>query len=151
MVGKVSFELKGAKEMEALLKDLGPRVATRLGDKALRAAARPIVKEAKRLVPKKTGALRKAITAVASSRGRAANERLVLIGFKPPVSRRAHFIEYGTSRQPAQPFIRPALDTMADDALKAMAESLASSILRQEWKGALKLIADGEDLFAGEE
>lgn len=141
MPGKVTFELKGGKEMEALLKDLGPKIASRLGDKALRAAAKPIVREAKRLVPVRTGELRKSIVAVASKRGRQADERLVEIGFKPPASRRAHFIEYGTSRAAAHPFIRPAMDARASEALNEMVTALAIGIEREEWKQA---ISEGE-------
>jgi HK97 gp10 family phage protein len=148
MVGKITFEIKGAKEMEALLKELGPRVATRLGDKALRAAARPIVKEAKRLVPVRTGQLKRSIVAVM---GRAKpTTRVVLIGFRRPVSRRAHLIEYGNSRHPAQPFMRPALDSQHEEALSAMAETLASGILREEWRGTLKELAEGTEIDFGE-
>lgn len=136
MVGKVTFEIKGAKELEQMLKELGPKVANRLGDKALRAAARPIIREAKRLVPVRTGALRKSITAV-RGRGGGQNQRLVLIGFKSPASARAHFIEYGTIRSAAQPFIRPALDNQAGAALEAMRDELARGIAREEYKLAV--------------
>lgn len=142
MVGKVTFEIQGAKEMEALLKDLGPKVATRLGDKALRAAARPIIKEAKRLVPVRTGQLKRSI--VAAKGNNKQTEREVLIGFKPPVSRRAHFTEFGTSHSAAHPFIRPAMDARAQDALNAMVDALATGIEREEWKRA---VASGGDLI----
>lgn len=135
MVGKVTFGIKGAKELEQILKDLGPRIASRLGDKALRAAARPIVKEAKRLVPKRTGELRRSITAV-RGKGGGQNERVVQIGFKRPASRRAHLIEYGTSRSKPQPFMRPALDSQASNALRAMQDELAGGVAREEFKRA---------------
>lgn len=143
MPGTVSFTIKGGKEMEALLKDLGPKIASRLGDKALMAAARVIVKEAKRRVPVKTGQLKKSISAVRSSRNRAADERLVQIGFKPPVSARAHFTEFGTAHSRPEPFIRPALDSQAEEALRAMVEALATGIEREEYKQAL---ASGVDI-----
>ena len=142
MVGRVTFEITGAKEMEALLKDLGPKVATRLGDKALRAAAKPIIQEAKRLVPVRTGQLKRSIVA---ARGRnKQTEREVLIGFKPPVSRRAHFTEFGTRHSAAHPFIRPAMDARAQDALNAMVDTLAEGIEKEEWKRA---VASGGDLI----
>jgi HK97 gp10 family phage protein len=136
MVGRVEFQIKGAKEMERLLEELGPRVASRLGDRALRAAARVIIREAKRLVPVRTGALRRSIVGVSSSRGRAANQRLVQIGFKPPVSRRAHLTEFGTRHSAQRPFMRPALDSKHSAALTAMVEVLADGIARQEFKQA---------------
>jgi hypothetical protein len=76
----------------------------------------------------------------------------VLIGFKKPASRRAHLIEYGTSRHGAQPFMRPAMDGKAAEALVAMAEAMATGILREEWKQALSFMAeeDEEIDFGGE-
>ena len=38
---------------------------------------------------------------------------MVLIGSRKPVSRRAHLIEFGTSKMAAQPFMRPATKYMA--------------------------------------
>jgi len=135
VVGKVTFKIEGAKEMEALLKDLGPKVATRLGDKALRAAAKPIIQEAKRLVPVRTGQLKRSIVGVGGKNKQ--TEREVLIGFKPPASRRAHFTEFGTRHSAAHPFMRPALDARAQDALNAMVDTLAEGIEREEWKRAV--------------
>jgi hypothetical protein len=77
---------------------------------------------------------------------------MVLIGFKPPVSRRAHLTEYGTSKHGARPFMRPAMDAKAGEALTVMAETMASGILREEWKQALSFMAeeDEEIDFGGE-
>lgn len=139
MVEKISFHLRGGKEMERLLQDLGPKVASRLGDRALRAAARTIIKEAKRLVPVRTGRLRRSIVGVASKKGRDANQRLVQIGFRPPASRRAHFTEFGTKNHSARPFMRPALDSKHIEALTVMVNELAKGIEREEWKQATAL------------
>ena len=131
MPGKITFEIKGAKEMENLLKQLGPRLASRAGDRALRAAAKPIVAEAKRLVPVLTGALRRSITAQTSRKGAKKDQRLILIGFRAPVSRRAHFTEFGTSHSAAHPFMRPALDSKVPDALREMELVLARGIVTE--------------------
>jgi HK97 gp10 family phage protein len=136
MVGKVTFEIRGAKEMEDLLKELGPNIASRIGDRALKAGAKPIIREAKRLCPKQSGELRKSIAGQVVKRPRQNDERVVLIGFKPPASRRAHFIEFGTSHNAAKPFMRPALDSQHGQALTAMAETLADGIARAEFKQA---------------
>lgn len=127
MPGKTIFEIKGAREMENLLKALGPRVASKAGDKALRAAARPIVEQAKRLVPADTGALRRSITAQMGRRKKE-SERVILIGFRPPVSARAHFAEFGTKHHAAHPFMRPALDTRVHQALREMGRVLGDEI-----------------------
>lgn len=152
MVGRVDFKIRGAKELEAALKELGPKLATRGGDKAVRAGAKPIVKQAKMLVPRRTGELRRSITAVKqkSRGGTFAATQTVLIGFKPPASRRAHLTEFGTARSPAKPFMRPALDSTHEEAIDAMRDELASFILRQEWKKALGVMAaTGEEIDFG--
>lgn len=142
MVGQITFEIRGAKEMENLLKELGPRVAGRIGDRALKAAAKIIIREAKRLVPIRTGSLKRSIVGVSSGRGRAANQRLVQIGFRKPVSRRAHLTEFGTRHSSAKPFMRPALDSQHSAALTAMVEVLADGIARAEFKQAYAAGAD---------
>jgi hypothetical protein len=43
MVGKVSFRVDGAAEIERAMKEFGPRFANNQSGKALRAAAKPIV------------------------------------------------------------------------------------------------------------
>ena len=131
---QVDFDIKGAAEMERLLKELGPQVASKVGDQSLRAAAKPIVAEAKRLVHVRTGKLRDSITAVVERKRKGANERVVLIGFKPPVSRRAHLEEFGTSKQAAHPFMRPALDAKAGEALNEMGRVMAKGITREAEK-----------------
>ncbi len=134
MPGLIDFEMKGAKELQRLLKELGPQVASKVGDKALRAGARPIVAEAKRLVPVRTGALRRAITTAVERRRKGQAERVIVIGFKKPHSRRAHLTEFGTRFTAAKPFMRPALDTKAGAALTAMGDELARGIAEEAAK-----------------
>lgn len=133
MAGRIDFKLEGAKEMERLLRELGPRVAGRVGQRAVRAGAAPIVAEAKRLVPVRTGALRDAITS-APGRRRGQDERVMLIGIAPPTSRRAHLTEFGTIHSAAHPFLRPALDSQVAAALEAMGRELASGLTREAEK-----------------
>lgn len=128
------FEIKGARQMDRLLKELGPKTASRVGDQALRAGARVIVKEAKRLVPVDTGELRDSITVVTPRRRKDTDTREVQIGFKPPASRRAHLTEYGTSKDPGSPFMRPAMDAKAEETLEAIGKTLARGITREAEK-----------------
>lgn len=148
MVGTVTFKIEGGKELADTLKTLGPRVAVRGGDQALRAGAKPILKEAKRLVPVRTGRLRRSIVA---RRGKAEiDTRSIYIGVKPPGRRYAHLVEFGTRHSAAHPFLRPALDVRARDAFQAMTNALATFILRQEWRRAIGLLASGVDLDFGD-
>lgn len=136
MVGTINFDIKGAAEMERLLKELGPRVASRVGDQALRAATKPIIAEAKRLVPVRTGKLRDSIISRVERKRKDDSERVVLIGFKPPASRRAHLTEFGTSKSAAKPFMRPALDAKAGEALNEMGRVMARGLTREAEKMA---------------
>jgi HK97 gp10 family phage protein len=131
---KTDFSIRGAKEMERLLKELGPNLAAKVGDQALRAGAKPIIEEAKRLVPVKSGALRDSITVATERKRNADNQRMVLIGFKKPHSRRAHLTEFGTVHSVAKPFMRPALDGKAGEALNEMGRVLAKGIEREAKK-----------------
>jgi HK97 gp10 family phage protein len=46
-------------------------------------------------------------------------------------SRYAHLIEYGSSRQAAQPFLRPALDEKSHEVIQVMADAMRSGIERE--------------------
>lgn len=135
MPGRIDFDLRGAAEMERIMRQLGPRLAGKAGASALRAGAKVIQDEAKRLVPKKTRALERSIVLfTVPARRRNDDEQAVQIGFRPPVSRRAHLVEFGTQFTPARPFIRPALDSKASAALDKMRDALARALRREAEK-----------------
>jgi HK97 gp10 family phage protein len=128
----VKFNIKGAAELERAMRDYGPRFANNQSGKALRAAAKPIVKTARALVPVRTGALKKSIT---TKLGRVKNgQRTIKIGFRTPASRYAHLVEYGTRFMAARPFMRPALDTGAQTALTEMQRVLTVGIEEESRK-----------------
>jgi HK97 gp10 family phage protein len=116
MVGVVNYKITGLDKLEQKLKGLGPAVATRIGADSLTAAAQPITKEMRRLVPTKTGALKRSITsrAVRATGGPVLSR---IIGFRSPGRFYSHLVEFGTVRSSAKPFIRPALDGRRQDAL----------------------------------
>jgi HK97 gp10 family phage protein len=122
--------------MAQLLMKLGPQVARRVGAQALRAGARPVVDRAKQLVSVDTGALRESIGAELVTRGVDPDRRVIAIGIERPVSRRMHFIEFGTAHSAAKPFMRPALDEQKENALDEMGRVLAVGIDREAAKRA---------------
>jgi HK97 gp10 family phage protein len=130
--------LTGFKELEAKLKTLGPRVARNVGARALRAGAKPIVVAAKEAVPVRTGKLKKSIRN-ASSKPPSRDALEIAIGVRPTRSRIAHLIEFGTDHSPAQPFLRPALDQKAAEAIDAMKQRLWEGIQLE----ALKAFSSG--------
>lgn len=88
MAATTNFKIDGAAEMVRLLKELGPRVADRVGDQALRAGAKPIVTRAKELAPVLTGQLRDDIAAEIERQGKGSDTRRIEIGVRKPTSRR---------------------------------------------------------------
>ncbi len=133
MPGKITFDIRGADQLEEALKTIGPRVARRVGARAMRAAAKPIVQEAKRRVPVKTGKLKRSITAN-PKRTRVEKELMIQVGFKPPASSYAHLVEYGSVKQAPQPFMRPALDAKAAEAIEEMGRVIWEGIESQVTK-----------------
>jgi len=127
MPGKVTVSLEGWGDLEKALKSIGPKAARKVGAKAMREAAKPIIDQAKVYVPVLTGALQDSITSVSVR----SNENSVLrlqIGFRKPAGSRAHFVEYGTSHSRAQPFMRPALDIRGKDAIAIMGKVMWDGI-----------------------
>ena len=132
MAETFTFKIEGAKAMDDVLDILGPKIARGLGQAATRAGAKVIVEEAKRIVPDPTGRLRDSIVIKAiPNKGREKNQVGVLIGFEKPESRYAGLVEFGTSHSAAHPFMRPAMDTKAAEALDAMGASLTKGIKRE--------------------
>ncbi len=76
---------------------------------AMQATAEAAKAEAQSLAPVRTGLLRSSIYADVNAPGGSARRTLVL-GADAPY---ALYVELGTSRQAAQPFLRPAIDKIA--------------------------------------
>lgn len=131
---KVEWKLEGAKEMEALLKKLGPAVASKVVRSATRAGAQVVAAEAKRLVPVRTGELGAAITVVQVGEDDVNLRAESRVGFFKPTSRRAHLTEFGTAKAAAKPFLRPALDAKAGEAIQEMAKVTGKGIAREARK-----------------
>lgn len=145
MSGLVEFKLTGLSDLQAQLEDLG----TELGVKALAQAARkafqPVLDAAKAMAPAYSGALRASLKLkVAKPKG--ADDTVVVVGIKIsggpkdssggallgkeelPPARRWHFIELGTAKMAAHPFLRPALDANASAVLDLLKVEIANSI-----------------------
>ena len=142
-----SFKLDGLAALEAKLTELDAEVAQRALVTACRKAMQPVLDDAKDLVPIWSGALRDAIklstgkpkdgATVAVAGLRIGSASSYNTGELPP-SARWHFVEYGTSTQPARPFLRPALDKNADGVLDTLKKELAAAIKRAIKRGGGK-------------
>jgi HK97 gp10 family phage protein len=125
---QVTARMSGGKELNAALKDLGNKVAGRLGSNAVRAGARVIANEAKARAPVLTGALRKSIRVFTAPRRESGTVRTAFVGSDVYYSR---FVEFGSAHQPAQSFLRAAADVAAQAAVDKIAENLSSGIERE--------------------
>jgi HK97 gp10 family phage protein len=129
----MDIKLTGFAELEAKLKRIGPRAARKVGAKAIREAAKPIIDKAKALVPVRTGKLEDSITYVAT-RARGNQQLSGKVGFKTPASRYAHFVEYGTAHNSPQPFMRPAIDSQAENSIAIMGKVMWDGVAAEAKK-----------------
>jgi hypothetical protein len=75
----LEIKVTGAREIEKILKELGPTAANRIARSALNRSATPIVRRAKELVPVATGELKRATT---RRQRRGADKQEILIGIE---------------------------------------------------------------------
>jgi len=94
---------------------------------ALRAAARPVVASAKSKVPVRTGKLQRGIQQRVSVKSGSAE---AIIGFDRKQFY-GRFIELGTSKMSAKPFLRPALDESQNQIEQAFAAAVERGINRK--------------------
>ena len=138
MTTAVHFEVKGLRELDAVLKDLGPAAANRVARSALNRSATPVVAKAKQLVPVDTGELRDAISKRLRRHRQGSATQTILIGIEKPTSRRAHFIEFGTRHQAAQSFLRASLDESVAEVLQIQKDAMRIGIDREAKKLAAR-------------
>jgi len=106
---EVRISLRGGADLARKFR-VTPYLLRKLNEQAAAKGAKAIVTRAKRLAPKRTHALEKAIEATKVT-------GLVYIigvrqgdGSRTDPAQYAHFVEYGTVHAEAQPFIRPAAE-----------------------------------------
>jgi HK97 gp10 family phage protein len=140
-VDKIIIKIEGAKEMEQALLALGTRIAGNIGNNALRAGAKPIVAEAKRLAPRskkgRRGRIAPKVRAQLVSSG-ISTMLEIRIGVGRPWGSIAHLLEFGHVSKnqfggpygfvAPVPFLRPAMDTRRAQALNEIGRVLAKGI-----------------------
>jgi HK97 gp10 family phage protein len=92
---------------------------------ALRSGARVVVASAKTKVPVRTGALKRGITHRVTVPQNGLGEATIGYDSKQFYGR---FVELGTSRQAARPFLRPALDATQNQVEKVFREAVERGI-----------------------
>ena len=130
MTQQQTATIDGIKELRKAFKELSDSAQRGVLRTALRQAAKPVVKEARRRVPVDTGLTKKAIgTKVWLKKDSVAT---VMIGLRRGMKGSRHFLvgllELGTRNMPARPFLRPALDSQKNAAVTALAKALKARI-----------------------
>jgi HK97 gp10 family phage protein len=105
---------------------------------ATRAAAKVVARAAKRRAPIDSGVLEKAIYVTRSKSGSSDVQEMAIVGvrFGRKYQRRGmdawywRFLEFGTSKMPAQPFLRPAFVETRAQQLQAMRDALIKGLDR---------------------
>jgi len=127
-IANAEFEIEGLDDLINRLKDIGKKAGT-IANTALKAAAEPVLEDAKSLVPKNTGRLREGlkITDVKTQNG----VKYVLVGIikkDNPELFYGKFIEFGTSKMSARPFLGPAYEKNKEKIQEIIAQKLREGL-----------------------
>lgn len=118
-------QITGLRELDAALKELAWPAARRALRKGMRRGANVIRDEARARAPVDTGHLKRSITT------RERSDEGADMRFAVEVPRGAfygRFLEYGTSKMAAKPFLRPAAEAKTEEAVSTMRDALADAI-----------------------
>jgi HK97 gp10 family phage protein len=140
----VASELLGVRELSAKLDQLSEKVRGSTLRKAANAAVKPVIADAKSRIPiNKTDELHKthkgrsvapgfAQRSIAAKVSLSHDRRAVFasIGVKREAFYAVNFVEVGTSKQTAQPWLRPAFDAMQSRIMSTFADVLRKQILK---------------------
>lgn len=153
------YEIKGLKELLAAMKELPKAVAEKQLRASIVPGAQIIRNAAQELVQRKTGLVQRAIRIAFNknestearkvyhvfvsknvrgigkefSGSRATTKKIRAAGNKEKIRDAFYwrFLEFGTAKMSAKPFMRPAFDSMAGDAVNRIKERLASGIEKE--------------------
>jgi HK97 gp10 family phage protein len=134
MVGSIKAKIYGGRELERALNDLPDKMARRDGGKSLRAGAEIIAEEMRRTVHIDRDAPHIRDNIVVKMMRAAKGKLNAVIGFLKEVSWRVHFLEYGTVKSRAFPFVRPAIDGKGEESIDEIGKKLWEAIEREARK-----------------
>jgi len=103
------------------LRKLPEKVQKKVLVGAVRAGAKPIIDEARRIVPKRTGNLAKSI----GVNKRRSKGTIVHFSVSPRKGGKydgyyGHFVEFGTKKMAPRPFMRPAFENKGEESIDAV-------------------------------
>ena len=118
----------GMDELFKKMKVLPDRVQKNVLPGAIRASTKPIITEARSLVPKDSGTLKKSIGNV---KRKSKDKNIVHFSVAPLKKKdgwHGHFIEFGTVKMPAHPFMRPAFEKEGKQTIEVAKEYMVKRI-----------------------
>lgn len=121
----VNFEVFGLKEMQQHLEAMGDKASGELLEKAALAGADIVKKEAGTRAPRRRGLLAGHIVLQPGDKGKMSASALV-----GPDKKRFYgrFVELGTSKMAAEPFLFPAFESKKDEVQRKMAELIREGL-----------------------
>lgn len=127
------FAIKGGRELDAMLGNLGTEVATKIGVDAVRASSVALQEAWQRAAPydpnpkrdRAYGHLRENIKV---RRQGTTNPNVVAFQVTTGDAFWAFFYEFGTAKQPARPIFRGVVESMRDQLVSIQAETLRKGI-----------------------
>lgn len=126
-----AFSVPGLAEFEQKLLALGTTGARRVGRAAWRQAANVITLEARQIVNRRSGLLARSI--YTRDRG-VVGDNIVFSVDVRKIAFYGRFVEYGTIHARAYPFMRPAAENKAQEAVRVGSQILGFQI-EQQWAG----------------
>ncbi|EPZ8710770.1 HK97 gp10 family phage protein [Clostridium botulinum] len=123
-----SMELDGMDNLIRKIEDMG-KAGTRIENKALKKAGELIVEEAKNSVSVKTEKLKKGLK-VSGVRKKGGN-KFVLAGIQKGDNSKifyGKFLEFGTSKMKARPFMGPAYESKKEEAKEVIKDELRKGL-----------------------
>lgn len=122
------LHIDGLQQLDRQLHSLPDKVAGRALAAAVRAGARVVRDAARERAPVQTGTLQANIV-IRNERSGSDAEKTALVAVRNHPAYYWRFVEFGTRKMAAHPFLRPAFDACEREAVDAITEKLEQRIL----------------------
>jgi HK97 gp10 family phage protein len=134
----ITVKIEGLDKLKEALEQLPKELQKGPLRSAVSASAKVVQDRARELASEDTGTLKRAIYRTRSRSGSSAVQETAIVGVRygRPYRRRGldawywRFLEFGTRKMAARPFLRPAFDTTKEKAVDVMKERLLKAIDR---------------------
>lgn len=138
----IEIKVEGLSELRTALLELPKELQKGPLRSAVSAAAKVVQQKAAENAPVDTGTLKKAIYRTRSKEGSSAVQETAIVGVRygRKYQRRGidgfywRFLEFGTSKLRARPFVRPAFESTITQQIEAMRKRLSDAIARAAQK-----------------